>query len=77
MEGSQIKFPPIYFLPLKFDFVSANSADPDEIPHNLAFHLGLHCLPRFQVSNGLRETHNFILQIYLCPAERIKMTHSL
>ena len=23
----------------------ANSADPDEMPHYVAFHLGLHCLP--------------------------------
>ena len=24
----------------------ANSADPDEIPHDAAFHLGPHCLPK-------------------------------
>ena len=24
----------------------ANSEDPDEMPHNAAFHRGLHCLPR-------------------------------
>ena len=24
----------------------ANSEDPDEMPHNAAFHQGLHCLPR-------------------------------
>ena len=24
----------------------ANSEDPDEMPHNAAFHHGLHCLPR-------------------------------
>ena len=28
-------------------FVLANSADPDEMPPDLAFHLGLHCLPRY------------------------------
>ena len=33
------------FLYLKIDFVLANSADPDEMPHYVAFHLGLHCLP--------------------------------
>ena len=25
----------------------ANSADPDEMPHYVAFHLGLHCLPKY------------------------------
>ena len=24
----------------------ANCEDPDEIPHNVTFHQGLHCLPR-------------------------------
>ena len=26
----------------------ANSVDPDEMLHNAAFHLGLHCLPKYQ-----------------------------
>ena len=34
----------IVFVSLKFDFVLANSAHPDKIPHYEAFHLGLHCL---------------------------------
>ena len=29
------------------DFVLANSADPDEMPHNVAFHLGLYGLPKY------------------------------
>ena len=33
------------FLSLNIDFVFVNSADPDEMPHEAAFHLGLHCLP--------------------------------
>ena len=28
-------------------FVIANSADPDEMPHYAAFHLGLHCLLKY------------------------------
>ena len=28
---------------LKIVFVLENSVDPDEMPHNAAFHLGLHC----------------------------------
>ena len=33
------------FLSLQIYFVLANSADPDEMPSYVAFHLGLHCLP--------------------------------
>ena len=36
----------IVSLSLKFDFVLA---DPDEMPHNAAFDLGLHCLPKYPV----------------------------
>ena len=36
----------IAFLSLKIDFVLANSADPGEMTHLAAFHLGLHCLPK-------------------------------
>ena len=32
---------------LKSHFVSANSADPDEMAHYVAFHLGLQCLPKY------------------------------
>ena len=35
----------IVFLSLQTNFVLSNSADPDEILHYAAFHLGLHCLP--------------------------------
>ena len=28
----------------------ANSEDPDEMPHNVAFHQGLHCLLRLLLS---------------------------
>ena len=31
---------------LKIKLVLANSADPDEMPHYAAFHLGLLCLPQ-------------------------------
>ena len=47
-EGSQVIIEKKnVFLSLKIDFVLANSADPDEMPHNTAFHLGLHCLPKY------------------------------
>ena len=28
-------------------FILAYSADPDEMPHEAAFHLGLYCLPKY------------------------------
>ena len=44
IEGSQVMISKKYiFLTQKIDFALANSADPDEMPHNVAFHLGLHC----------------------------------
>ena len=35
------------FLSLKIDLILANEARPDEMPHNVAFHLGLHYLPKY------------------------------
>ena len=32
----------------------ANSEDPDEMPHNAAFHQGLHCLPRQNRSSEVK-----------------------
>ena len=31
---------------MKTDSVLANSADSDEMPHNVVFHQDLHCLPK-------------------------------
>ena len=39
------------FLSHKIVFILANCADPDEMPHNAAFHLGLHCLPKYLLSS--------------------------
>ena len=36
----------------------ANSADPDEMQHNAAFHQGLHCLIRTKQSSGTGIYHN-------------------
>ena len=47
IEGSQITL-----LSLKINFVLANGADPDEMPHYAAFHQGLHLLG-FLVFKGL------------------------
>ena len=32
---------------MKISFFSANGPDPDEMPHCVAFHLGLNCLPKY------------------------------
>ena len=37
----------VVFLALKIGFVLTNSADPDEMPHFVAFHQRLHCLPKY------------------------------
>ena len=36
-----------YCFSQKIDFVKANSADPDEMSHYAAFHLGLHCFSKY------------------------------
>ena len=47
IEGLQvIKSKNIIFLSLRIDFVLANSTDTDEMSPYVAFHLGLHCLPK-------------------------------
>ena len=33
-------------IPVDF-FILANSKDPDEMPHLVAFHLGLYCFPNY------------------------------
>ena len=32
---------------LNIGFILVNSADLDEMPHSVAFHLGLHCFPKY------------------------------
>ena len=49
MGGSQVLILKkiIIFLFLKIEFVLVNSAEPDEMLHYAAFHLGLHSLPKY------------------------------
>ena len=49
VTGYNLKKKIIVFLSQKIDFVAANSADYDEMLHHAAFHLGLHCLPKYQI----------------------------
>ena len=50
IEGSQVIIYPtkIYLFSLTIILGLANSVDADEMPHYVAFHLGLHCLPKYQ-----------------------------
>ena len=43
---------------------SANSEDPDEMLHNAAFHLGLHCLLR--QNRSLEKEIQYFLEIITC-----------
>ena len=36
-------------LTLKVDYTLINSVNPDEMPHDVASHLGFHCLQNYQV----------------------------
>ena len=44
--GCNFKIKVVFFFQ-KIIFVLANSADPDEMQHYAAFHLCLHCLPKY------------------------------
>ena len=49
------------FMSLKIVFIlAANSADPDEMPPKVAFHLGLHCLPKYMLTSIQNERVNFL-----------------
>ena len=46
----------MYFSVPKIVLILANNEAPDEMPQSVAFHLGLHCLPKypFMVSQLIR-----------------------
>ena len=39
------------------DFVFASHEDPDEMPHDAALHLGLHCLSKYQIGVSGPQQH--------------------
>ena len=43
LRGNMLFLKNVFF---KTDFVLANRPDPDEMPHDAAFHLSLHCLQK-------------------------------
>ena len=50
----------IVFLSLEFDYVLANSADPNEMPNSVAFYLDFCCLQKCQL-RGFKSTKNKVL----------------
>ena len=40
---------------MKFVFILVSSAEPDEMPSYVAFHQGLHCLPKYLFSSKHNE----------------------
>ena len=63
------------FLSLKIFFIIANSADPDEMPPSVAFHLCLHCLPKYPFT-GIQ--HEKRVKAETCEQrDSIQMTHVL
>ena len=58
LKGSQVEFLNYdVFLSLKVILTFANSADQDEMQRKAAFHLGLHCLPKYPF-RGFQYTKN-------------------
>ena len=51
------------FVSLQVNFILANTADPDEMPHYAAFHRGLQCLPKYPFRGGLTELKNVCLTL--------------
>ena len=42
------------FMSLKIIYILPNSVDPDEMQHNAAFHLRLHCLPKYLFASTVK-----------------------
>ena len=45
IEGLQVIISKKYQTSFSEDCIFLNSTDPDEMPNNVAFHKGFHCLP--------------------------------
>ena len=53
MRGHKLKIPQKDFLSLKIDLFLAISADPNEMPNYVTFHLCLRCLQKKNMSQGV------------------------
>ena len=47
IKGLQVEILKVCYVSLPLFFIVAYSTDPDEMSHCAAFHLGLHCLPKY------------------------------
>ena len=75
-EGSQVIISKhIVLVPLRINFVLANTADTGEMPHNAAFHLDFDCMPKYAFRGFcfqkvklkyLQHLHKVILKTYMC-----------
>ena len=54
----------------------ANSEDPDEMPHNVAFHQGLHCLLRQNLSSVQEIQYSFLILICECLIHTMDFVYS-
>ena len=43
-------------------FILSNNVNPEEIPSSTAFHLGLHCLSRYQYTKEVGELHVLVVR---------------
>ena len=61
-KGSRVAIYNYVFLSLRLVLILANSADPNEMQHDAAFHLCPHCLPKYHlgVSSIQRVDYNGI-----------------
>ena len=51
------------FLPMAVVLILANSADPDEMQHNAAFHLEIHCLSKYPFRACSLQRVSMVLQL--------------
>ena len=62
LKGDRWKFN--IFPSLNVVFILVNSADPDEVPPYAAFHLGLHCLPKYLFTDMQNKKVNFSIKTF-------------
>ena len=57
------------YFSLEIDFILANMADPDDMPHYETFHLDLHCLPKYLFTDISNEkganNHDSFLSLFI------------
>ena len=77
MSGYNFQKSTVFFC-LKICFTFANSVDPDEMQHNAAFHLGLHCLQKysfrgFSNKSYCSQTGHLCVHACVCVCVPVKM----